>query len=330
MRKWLIRMATAVTLALNAAPALAQEVTQSSVQEGLRVGALHQALYTRLLGVFQSMPAYPDGKADAALREWRRQSRDWIAATRSVIGEVRRGVAELPPVPAGLPGGVQQALSSQHQKLPEMISGVEQFVSRYSEGLDAIDRGDANGAQKMALSALDSAVMTLRLMRNINADQAEFLGDHPQSSLLRSVARSYDGMLAIVAVQRANIVGDAGDREAAARIVTDATADMRRLADLGKRTATTMITAISAGRSQNPDEGSFQERVIVAFRTYSGSFDRELEIAALLDRAAGLLRDGRSYETIAPELEALNLRVATLDDARAADIQRRMSILQGQ
>jgi hypothetical protein len=89
--------------------------------------------------------------------------------------------------------------------------------------------------------------------------------------------------------------------------------------------------AVMAAASQPSPEGrAFQQRVLAAFGTYSGSFDRELEAAAVLDSLAVLLRDRRSYEEIVPELDALHLRLATLDSERAADMQRRMAMMQGQ
>jgi hypothetical protein len=50
----------------------------------------------------------------------------------------------------------------------------------------------------------------------------------------------------------------------------------------------------------------------------------------VLDSLAVLLRDRRSYEEIVPELDALHLRLETLDNERAADVQRRMVMMQGQ
>jgi hypothetical protein len=331
MRGWLISAALVLTLALSPGPAAAQEVTQSVIQEAFRVASLHQAMYARLSSISQTLPAYPEGGGDAERRQWSARSRLWVASARAVIDEVRASAAALPPVPERLPGDIRRGLLSQRERFPEIVNSFEQFVSRHSQALDAVDRGDADGAAKMLLSALDSAILTLRLMRDLNADQASFVaGDHPQSFLLRSIARSCDAMVAVFGVQRAEIAGEVGDREAAARTVTEAAADMRRLAGGGRRAATTMTAGTAAQQSQNSEESRFQERVMVAFRTYPASFDRELEIATLLDGAVGLLRDSRPHEATAPEFDALNLRFATLDEARATDIQRRAAIIQGQ
>jgi hypothetical protein len=234
MRKWLISAAAAFALSFGGTPAFAQQVTPATVQEAARFGSMHQAAYMRILGIFETMPTYPEERSGVDSGKWLAQSRNWIGASRAVIAEVRMSMAAMPSIPSGLPDRLRQALTVQERRFPEIISGVEQFVSRFSGELDAIERGDEGGAQKMAVSAMDAASFTVGIMRDINVAQADFVGEsHPQTYFLRSVARSYDAMLAVFALGRANLVGEAVDRASAARTVTEAASDMRQYVEAG-------------------------------------------------------------------------------------------------
>jgi hypothetical protein len=91
-----------------------------------------------------------------------------------------------------------------------------------------------------------------------------------------------------------------------------------------------MSAIIAADRVSGEQMRTMQANVLAAFGTYGASFDKESEIAGILDAMASLLRDRRrSYDEVASELDALHLRLEALETERMALIEQRNATIQG-
>ena len=74
-------------------------------------------------------------------------------------------------------------------------------------GINAVARNDPTAWTVAAVNAIDAQILIMTQFRNLNALQAESVGDGPQRYLLRSFASSYDGLIVVSRERRAANLG---------------------------------------------------------------------------------------------------------------------------
>jgi hypothetical protein len=283
------------------------------------------------MGIFQTLPTISQEASDAERRIELRQARAWVSASRQTIAEVRAGLASAPPLPTGLPANLREAFAVQERSFPELANSIEQYVTRVSATFDALERGDPQATIQGAVNSLDAITFTYKLMRDVNRGQAESIGaSHPQSYVLRSIARSYDALLAFFAFKRSALLSETGDREGAAQAAQAAAADLRGYVEAGRRAAVALRAQLQTARASSQDERLLKERALGTLNTFDASFAAELRMVGLLESLARLLRDSRSDDDMAPEFDALLTQFDEVDAQRIAASQQRIAILQGQ
>jgi hypothetical protein len=324
-------IAAAVALVLCPTAAHAQETPQSAMQEFMRRASRQQELIQQVLGVSQTIPRFSEGGTRADMETVLRQGRAWVAQSRRVISDVRAAVPGIPSLPADIPAELRQSDNIQQQALIEVVNGVEHVIATYEGALAAIERRDRNAALQMSRSMIEAAVLTMRVIRDINLSQARTLGeDHPQSHLLRGSAHSYDALMTMIGYQRARLFGEEIVQEQLAQTISTAASGMRQAVERGRRAAVATVAELAAAPTSNSEEAAFKDRVVSAFRTYSASFDKEAEMAGLLDSAASVFRERRSHAEIERDLAPIQERLGALDEELGADVRRRIAMMQGQ
>jgi hypothetical protein len=314
--------ASAFFLLIGAPGAAAQ--SQAQYEAVMRWAAGHQTIIQATIAPLGEMPEpYADGASPTERAAWVARARGWINGYRSTLDLARQRAAQLGPVPEG--EGLAAIYVAQERALPELFDGLANFLTEYEAGVSAIERDDPQGTHIAAINAVDAQLLIQTQVRNVNALQAEAARDGPQKHLLRSFAASYDATIAVLRARRATYVGD--DVSQASAAVVQAAADaIRQHSRIGRLAARTAEASLPA--SVPPDQSDFMRRVRLAYQSFDGSFDREDEVAVLLDEVARLLASGRAFSEEQPRMDQILSRIGEVDLERMGDIQRRTALVQ--
>lgn len=320
-------------MALAPEQARAQAQSAESVQSELRDVAVWSLNATqvvqRAFSIIETMPPAPDDINNRGVRRaWIATSRTWSVGARETLRSARAAYAALPPPPViTFSESLSAALRQQYQRMPSVIDGLAAYIDRYDAMFTAFERNDPKAMTAFAANSIDAIILPIAHMRDINDLTAATVGAaHPQSHLLSSVARSYDGMIALTNLMKQGIEMDNPPLGFAVEELDAAVTAMRRHVASGRSATTTMRQAMAMARGQTPEEVALIAQARRLIETYPVSFDREEEMARTLDGISRhLAAPGRRFDADDPVVKALYDKVVDLDDARVADQSARQA-----
>ncbi|HEX8900959.1 hypothetical protein [Vitreimonas sp.] len=316
-------LATLAMLLISAPLARAQEPAPQQYEAMMRWAGAHQNILQGALAPFQQMPPPFDESSVGQRTAWVSLARTWASSTLAAVQSARRQAEQLGPPPEA--GELSGLYRTQERAIYEVFGSIEAFLVEYTTSIIAIERNDPNALQLASISSIDAQLIIQTQFRNINAIQAEAVGEGPQRHLLRAFASSYDGLITMLQARRSAYLGDdaTGPRAPLVRASADA---MRLHVQAGRASVTQTLTSFGAGAP--PEQGDFIRRARIAVQSFEGSYDRELRIAGLFDDAAALMASGRGYIAIEGELNTIVAQMGILDSERLVDIQRRIQLMQ--
>jgi hypothetical protein len=303
--------------------ARAQEPTTQQYEAVMRWASGHQQILHMSVEPLQRMPDGSAVESDAGRAAWVSLARSWVASYRAQLRDVHARIASLGPVPEA--GDLSAMYRRQHDALPSMIDGLEAFLTQYESGIDAVARNDPEAWNIAAINATDAQILIMTQFRNLNALQAESIGDGPQRYLLRSFASSYDGLIVLSRERRAAYLGQTISPSSIGQVRAAADA-MRQHGRDGRASIVQVLGALPA--QVPPDQSDFLRRVRIAYESFNASFDREDMIASHVASIADLLASTSQFANVDDQVTQHAIVAGELDLERGADIRRRTTLLQ--
>lgn len=303
--------------------ARAQEPTPQQYESVMRWASAHQQIIQTIVAPLQFMPGALDEGDAAGRAAWVAQARTWMSGYRAELQGARATIERIGPVPEA--GELSVPYRRQHEALPGMITSLENFLTQYGRGLDAIENNDPTAWVLAAINATDAQILIMTQFRNINSLQAETMSDGPQRYLLRSFATSYDALIVVLRERRAGIMGERINQTSTAQVRAFAEA-MHQNSRQGRVAAQQAEASLPA--QVPPEQSDFLRRARLAYQTFGGSFDREDAIANELTSIANLMSGATRFSDIETSVTAHALTAGALDRERGGDIQRRTLLVQ--
>lgn len=317
-----ILIAVAMVLAVPE-QARAQEPTPQQYETLMRWASAHQQILHRSVEPLQRMPDASAVNDDTTRFAWLSLARTWVAGYRAQLRDVRTQIAHLGPVPEV--GDLSAPYRRQHEALPSMIDGLEAFLAQYESGIEAVARNDPEAWNVAAINATDAQILVMTQFRNLNALQAESIGEGPQRYLLRSFASSYDGLIVLSRERRAAYLGQSISPSSVGQVRAAADA-MRQHSRDGRASIVQALGALPA--QVPPDQSDFLRRVRIAYESFNASFDREETIASHITAIADLMASTSQFANVDDRVTEHAIAAGVLDLERGADIRRRTTLLQ--
>jgi hypothetical protein len=323
---------SAVAVAVLATPAHVQAQPRSPTEQVRAMaewGALFQGVVAEMVAVIDRIPAPPDENMDAAARRaWAANARGWAQEAQGALAGLEARAVQLPPPPAAVSAEHEAALSESRARLPDAVRAASSIAASYLEMADAFERGRGDAVRRIRVDAVEASLLMMGLFHDINKSQAMAIErSHPQHSLLMSYARSYEGLIALMAFKRDVMREAPTDRSAVAAALYGAADEMRVQAAAGRAAAAAMQRQLADPSRFSPAEAPLIEPLRAMLQTYEGSFDREAAMAAQLRDMADLMRDPRAFADIEPALDQHMMVFSELDSQRVVDAQRRQAVL---
>jgi hypothetical protein len=319
-----------VAFALVAGPAAAQSSADLKAFGDWSQGAA--GVIARAVEPFKVMPQPPASfSRKEARKAWTGAVRTWLVQARSTLAAERVALAAL-RTPPPIDPRVDEAVVQTQRRTPGMLDGIGAFYDRLEGLAAAIERNDPDAISELGVAMMDASMTPLSGARDINDLSAAALGpSHPQTYILRCMARSYDALIVNTRMTRAALETlEDVDLAPYAEGIETAAAEMRREVASGRVALEAMHREIAVMQPRSTEEAALIAKLPGMMDTYPASFELELQIAATLDALARHYRSARTYNAIDENTQDAHLqKIAELDETRLARQFARAQMITG-
>lgn len=300
------------------------------LQASLAWSARFRGVVNDLIALLQNLPDAPDPAMNNAQRHvWAESSRTWAANTRASIAALRVRWQQLPPPPATVTPGLQEANARARDQLPAVFDATNALADAQDDVATQFEQRHDEVLARSRASAVSAVILTMTLFRETNRGEAAAIPpSQPQHFLLDSFAKSYDGFLAVMDFKREIMLRQPVNREAAAVEVSAAADGMRADATVGRAAIVSLKDTLAVEARTNAGTAALLPRLAVILDTYGPSFDREVAMAGELDAMAAILRDPRDFGPLEPDFDTHMSKFGDMDSARVPDANNRAAQFQ--